>query len=247
MTERAETRSRSFSEFTVDWNAVASLGAREAAEHLEGLLQRLSEVFQARPEAATMWPRVLENQFQRPSDNETAGRVIDATLTVVGLVDAAFIMPWLTLGRGPERLERLDALTETADPLVSGVLREIVARFGDDVNRAFARYHELDDDWDDFSREIYHDAISGKHVVRSDITKYSGERVRLEGEPDSVLALITALIRSINYIEEGLELEPRRIQSFRTEVDRLLERSAPSSSGDERQSGDPSAQRDTTG
>ena len=205
---------------------------RELRERTEAspALNRLEEVLSA----AEMSDELLDIVAQRlapPLNADSWGGVYDAFATFLGsasdtsMVEAPDLLVLCAPG-GETQVVLEDALTER--PRTAEFMRRAVARYGAAIQHAYGIWKERPDDWRVIQPRVWTElpadpSGSPVSVINLDIEKNNGERLRLQGSGDSVLALISVLLRALERLPDRGELDPRRVLEFADEAAPLVE------------------------
>lgn len=113
--------------------------------------------------------------------------------------DLAFMLYWVVRVENPQA-NRMQELPKETPADVMGFLGTVVGIYGEDLSDAYAVLNREPENWRTISREIHYDQLKGEYCVRVHILKYNGEKMVIQGPPDSILALCTTLIVTVRMI-----------------------------------------------
>lgn len=178
----------------------------------------LHAFLETHPEAVSHVLDILRRRLGSEINAQT-WQVLDASLVNYLGQDLASLAAWTVQ---PDQGNRLQELEKHASPEVMTFFRTILGLYGPELERAYAVWNELPDNWQTIYREVYYDQLAGRHHLKVRIEKYNGEEMVIEGPPDSILTLASYLILTVRLVGIPDAFSPERIELFLSEADQLI-------------------------
>ncbi len=206
-----------------DWERMLAgeLSDKEGSVLLTKTLAELEDVIERSPRARDSAIRILETQLTPPL-TENSWDDVKKSLGALFGPGASYLLSWVSFGDWDERMNQLSTLDS---PEAIPLLRELVALFGIAIRRAMTMRNELPDDWQSFSLSVVELQIGGGYRISITLDKVSGDKVTLEGPPDSFLTLAGTLLQGLIFVGDANEFSPDRVEAFRgqvTELEKIL-------------------------
>jgi hypothetical protein len=201
-----------------------SLDKPAADKLLRRGLADIEHVLQAQPRAYDDLVAIVEKNLSLPWDEGTITTLSD-TLESYLRSDAGQILLWIAY----DRTARLEQLSKFDSPQALELIRRISASYGRHLGRAIQVSNGWRDDWDWISLSVSFDQGNSTYRLRFDLTKVTGERIRIESPPDSLMALSTYLLgmlRDVGSREAFTETVRQGFSDRLDEVQKVL-RAAP--------------------
>lgn len=222
-----------------EWDKLATSAiASEEGAMLAGMIlpvavSRLEDTLKSDPRLLDHVIEILADRIKDGVNTETHGRVMTSLQSLIGL-DPTFLLIWLAHSQSDlaEQNERFNVLTQYAPAEMVTFYRILIARFGLELERGLIRFDELADNWTIISREVYYDKLRERYRFKVWIEKFSGEKVLIEGPPDSIILLCANLLSMCSVVEREAYSE-ERIEVFSQEALAFLAILHPDGDGEE--------------
>ncbi|MBZ4659289.1 MAG: hypothetical protein JG766_1212 [Desulfacinum sp.] len=188
-------------------------------EETRDLLSRastdLQKFLEAHPEAEFRILEILDRRLSGSLNNESWDEFSQLMGTYLGR-DLTHFLSWLALG---EQDKRLAMVEQVASEEVLSFLRLLLAYHGPELEEAFVLWKQHPNDWRTFVRHVHYDQIAQQYHVKVEIEKYGGEKVVLEGPPDSLLGLAHALLVTVRMVGSPEHFNPKATKVFLEELE----------------------------
>ena len=201
-----------------DWKAVM-IGQEDAGPLIARAGLTLDRVLQARPDGDRELLEIVGKRLEPPIGEKTMDGVRSSLTNYAG-EDAAFLVLWISQTDQAGRLAQVEA---SASPRVAALVRAMLGLYGTELITAYSRWNEPQDDWTLIEREIYHDLILERIVVKVRVHKKSGEITLIEGPASSILELAANMVRTCNMVGRADAFAPRVIEMMMEEVGQFYE------------------------
>ena len=183
------------------------------ASDLDGFLD-------AHPEAREDVSMIIKVHLDPASSSED--RAWDMFVDALGSyadVDYAYLLSWLAYA---DRGRRMEVLEGNASPQVVDFARAMLGLHGLLLQRAMVLSVENPDDWQSTVTYVFQEQATQAYHLRADITKYSGDRIKLEGPPDSMMALAGTLLTMLSTVGNRAAFTEGTIDEFLPRADEFL-------------------------
>jgi hypothetical protein len=157
---------------------------------VQGLAQ-LDALLSSTPEASDQVVEIIGRRLATIRSH-TSSDLFNGLKALIGEAGAQLLLS-SSVGEG-----QLDSLAD-ASPQIRQLVGRTVALYGPEL-QASLDARELPDDWKEFNREVFSDAISGGYLVRVRIVKYNGDVALIEGSPTSMLSLAKSMLTTLRWI-----------------------------------------------
>jgi hypothetical protein len=131
-------------------------------------------------------------------------------------MDPAWLMWWIVQDESNERLE---AVARVASPPVERLLRDSLALHWVKFQVATRHWRELPENWRTITPAIYHEMLAEQYRIDLEIIKFNDETVKLTCEPDSLVALVSTLVRTLTPLASANPFAAARLDELRAELD----------------------------
>jgi hypothetical protein len=114
---------------------------------------------------------------------------------------------------------------------VSSFLRKVVSVFGREIFKSVKFSNGWLDDWEYVYYDLVFEQLSNSYRLRVDITKDSGDRVRIEGPPDSLMVFVTQMTEMLHTVGSQEFFTEETRQTFLQRMDDLSAMLRPKAGG----------------
>jgi hypothetical protein len=153
------------------------------------------ELCERRPAAQQEIGQILEEHLRRPLTPESASTLLASLSLYAGSEAANLLLSAMVAGIDDAAFSSL--LADALDDSTRSWFLTLLARFGPALREAWIVGGENPEAWRAINRTMLLDVNSGGWVVNVEITKYSGEKMRLEETPSTLLLLATAIVDTL--------------------------------------------------
>jgi hypothetical protein len=196
-------------------------GRTELLNELSGGANELQALVATQPTTEEEIVAVLTRRLSGPITPDTWNTILGSLTSYLG-EDAFYVFGWaVTSDPGDET--RLEMLAEVGGPEVVGLARRIMAQFGEELRYAYEISGQLADNWRLVNREVYRDLINSRYFMRIHVEKYGGEKIVVEGPPDSILSLTTFILGALRYTGDAGAFSQNRVEEFVSAADEFLD------------------------
>jgi hypothetical protein len=179
-----------------DWALIFRDQEADPRPSIKETAEAIDAVLRTRPQADQEILAIIGKRLGTEIGPKTWEILDNAVSYYVG-GDALSLVLWVVLADEPDRIAKV---TEVASPGVAALVRAIAGMYGAELKLAFQRWNELPDDWVGVNREIYHDVINDRMIVKMRIDKNSGQPVIIEGPSSSFLELTANMLRTCRLV-----------------------------------------------
>lgn len=195
---------------------------------ISSLASRLDLVLRSRPYIADD----AEHRIVRRINSDIDERTWIQIRRDVADLDLEFldvVLAWVLT----QRPTPLGALSEVLDAnALAAFLAHLVARYGDELRHAWARWGSPADEWDNLRRDVYFDVVQQRYYINLRIDKVSGEVMYLHGTASSVMSLVSGILRGLAEVGVADAFSAPSRSEFIDEALGVLDFLAPTESGD---------------
>jgi hypothetical protein len=202
-----------------DWERMLAgqLSEQEGSALLTESLAELEHVIESSPRARDSAIRILELQLTPPLMENSWDDLMKSLGALIG-PGPAYLLTWVSIGDWDEQMNQLSTL---GSPDAIPFLHELVAIFGTTIRRAVTIRNEWPDDWQTYNLNVVENQIGGGYRISLKLDKTSGDKVTLEGPPDSFLILARILLEGLIIVGDLNEFSPDKVDEFRRKVTKL--------------------------
>ena len=194
-----------------------------ASSLVKGAAEELDQRVEADPEIEARIASILDRAFGRRIDYTTLTTTQSALAVYLG-DDVAYLLVWLSEPNA--MVDRLDDFAAIASEQAANLVRSLVGRYWQELRDAQDLAGQSADEWKNLTQEAFLDQITNKYVLRVRIEKYSGDNVVLELSPNSALALVKFVTRSLLTIATPELFDPTTLNDYLSDVEDLRSRTA---------------------
>jgi hypothetical protein len=190
---------------------------RAAADKLlrRGLAD-LDQVLEAQTHAYDDIMAIVDKTLSLAWDEGTIASLSDALGTYLQN-DAGQIIIWAIY----DRANRLQQLSKLDSKRAFELVRRITTSYGRHLQRAIQVSNGWRDDWDWISLSVAYDQGNSSYRLKVDLTKVTGERIRIESPPDSLMALTTYLLGMLRDVGAKEAFSEGVRQTFSDRIDEV--------------------------
>ena len=201
-----------------DWSSLLAGQVSDPGPLIAQTAETLDAFLQTRPQADPEVLEIIGKRLGKEIGEKTLDDVHNALSNYLGQ-DPASLVAWVTRADQTNRIAQVEA---SAPPRVAAFLRAILGLYGSELALAYTRWKELPGDWTWINREIYHDLINERLLVKVRIDKNNGEQVVIEGPPYSILELTVNMLRTCRMVGRPDAFTQRTIDMLSTEFEEFL-------------------------
>lgn len=203
---------------TDSWNDLIAGSLDEVATErlIRRTLAELDKIIESRAHAYDDIVAIVDKNLSLPLDEGTITTMSD-TLSSYLQSDAGQILVWIAY----DRANRLAQLSKFDNPQALELVRRISTSFGRHLQRALSVSNGWRDDWDYIGFSVGFDQTSSTYRLRFDLTKITGDRVRVESPPDSFMILCTYLLGMLRDMGTRDPFSEVVLQGFNDRVDEV--------------------------
>ncbi|SMC24416.1 hypothetical protein SAMN02746041_01980 [Desulfacinum hydrothermale DSM 13146] len=191
------------------------LNEEETRRLLTEATTKLHDFLESHPEAEYRILEILDRRLSESIDGGTWETFTHLMTTYLGQ-DLTHFISWLAL---EDQEHRLAMAEQVASPDVLSFLKLLLAYHGPELEEAYVLWQQNPDDWRTMVRHVHYDQIAQRYNVKLEIEKYNGQKVVLEGPPDSLLGLAHALLVTVRMLESPEHFSDKAAQVFFEELE----------------------------
>jgi len=201
-----------------DWASLFAGQVSDPGPLIAQTAEMLDAFLLTRPQADQEVLEIIGKRLGTEIGERTLGDVRSALANYLGQ-DPASLVAWVTSADQANRIAQVEA---SAPPRVTALLRAILGLYGSELALAYTRWGELPDDWILINREIYHDLINERVLVKVRIDKNNGEQAVIQGPAYSILELAANMVRTCNMVGRPDAFTRRTIDMLSNEFEQFL-------------------------
>jgi hypothetical protein len=201
------------------WDEINSLSEQEMQDLLQASVDELEALLTRDANAEGRLLELLGRRLSDPIDTETLTAVRSSLIYYLG-ENGGPLLIWIS---STEQAGRLANISAMASPEVISLIRAVLGLYGQELEKAYALWNEIPDNWKTIYRHVYFDKINGNYLLRIRVEKYNGEMATIEGNADQLMDLTRHFILALRLVGVPDAFSQDRVSEFLEEVDVLRE------------------------
>lgn len=194
--------------------------AQKASPLIRREVKSLNGFLEGEPLAAERVTEILGRRLSGAITEDTWPAMHDSLRQYFGSAELVYLLYWV-IGVEDPTTHRMQYVEKHASAESMALFRAMVGMYSVELSRAFELYNQPLDAWSGIRRDVYFDKISGSHHLRVILEKYNGERMSIEGDPNSILTLVKSLVELLNAVGVSDEFNKDISDEFLKEVSEL--------------------------